>query len=123
MSQPTRLQQEVLRNWEVNDGMLFKLTEADYYGGHDSLRPYMPKALRIKAISDAGVSIPEVGELLKIAGSAKVSLNNEAALTAAADKVAVQAKAIASNYDGSELAALDGLLPSADAYKGTVYAP
>ncbi|MBB86074.1 multiheme c-type cytochrome [Abyssibacter sp.] len=80
-------------------------------------------ALRIKAISDAGVSIPEVGELLKIAGSAKVSLNNEAALTAAADKVAVQAKAIASNYDGSELAALDGLLPSADAYKGTVYAP
>lgn len=80
-------------------------------------------ALRIKAISDTGVAIPEVAALLKIAGSAKVSLNNEAALTAAADKVAEQAKSIASNYDGSELAALDGLLPSADAYKGKVYTP
>lgn len=80
-------------------------------------------ALRIKAISDAGVGIPEVAALLKIAGSAKVSLNNEAALTAAAEQVAAQGKAIAMKYDGSELAAVDALLPKPDAYKGMAYSP
>lgn len=80
-------------------------------------------ALSIKALVDAGVAAPEVKELLKIAASAKVSLNNEAPLLAAADKVSAQTKLLARNYDGSELAAVDALLPKASAYKGQVYAP
>ena len=80
-------------------------------------------ALSIKALVDAGVAAPEVKELLKIAGSAKVSLNNEAPLLAAADQVAAQTKMLATKYDGSELAAVDALLPKASAYKGKVYIP
>ena len=80
-------------------------------------------ALSIKALVDAGVSVPEVKELLKIAGSAKVSLNNEAPLLAAADQVSAQTKMLAKKYDGSELAAVDALLPKPAAYKGKVYAP
>jgi hypothetical protein len=80
-------------------------------------------ALSIKALVDAGVAAPEVKELLKIAGSAKVSLNNEAPLLAAADQVAAQTKMLATKYDGSELAAVDALLPKPSAYKGKVYTP
>jgi hypothetical protein len=80
-------------------------------------------ALSLKALADAGIDIPEVAALLKIAGSAKVSLNNEAPLLAAADQIAAETKKIAEKYTGSELAAVDTLLPKAGAYKGTVYTP
>lgn len=80
-------------------------------------------ALGIKAVIDAGAKAPELDALLKIAGSAKVTLNNEAALTKAADAVAVQAKALASKYTGKEFAAVDGLLPKPADYKGQAYQP
>jgi len=80
-------------------------------------------ALSIKALADAGVTIPEVKALLRIAGSVKVSLNNEAPLLAAADQVSAQTKLVSEKYNGSELAAVDAQLPTASAYKGKVYAP
>ena len=62
-------------------------------------------------------------EILKIAGTADVKLSNEKPLLAAADAVATQAKLIATKYNGSELAAVDGLLPPAASYKGKAYTP
>ena len=71
----------------------------------------------VQKIADL-VSVPEIDEILAIASEAELKLNNEAALTAAADKVDAAVGKFAANYDGSALAALDQLLPSADAYKG-----
>ena len=51
------------------------------------------------------------------------SLYFEKPLLAAADAVATQAKLIATKYNGSELAAVDGLLPPAASYKGKAYTP
>ncbi len=80
-------------------------------------------ALGLKAVVDSGAKAPELDELMKIAGSAKVSLNNEAALTKAADAVAVQAKSLASKYSGKEFPMIDALLPKAGEYKGAAYQP
>lgn len=80
-------------------------------------------ALGIKAIVDTGIDLPETNALLAIAGGTKVSLNNEAALLAAAEKVSEQAQAIANRYDGSELGKIDGLLPSPADYVGNVNQP
>ena len=80
-------------------------------------------ALGMKKIADAGIKLPEVAEILKIAGTADVKLSNEKPLVAAADAVATQTKLIATKYNGSELAAVDALLPPPASYKGKVYVP
>ena len=61
---------------------------------------------------------PEIAEILAIAKDAKLKLNNEAALTAAADKVAAAARRFVESHDGRQLAAVDPLVPGADKYKG-----
>jgi hypothetical protein len=63
------------------------------------------------------IQAPEFMEILRAAHSASLSLNNGPALEAAADRIATAAKQLAS-YDPAQLAALDGLLPGADKYKG-----
>lgn len=64
------------------------------------------------------LSEPEIGEIDAAAGSAKLKLNNKGPLNAAADKIAVAAKAISSKYDGSSFGAIDGQIPGPDKYKG-----
>ena len=64
------------------------------------------------------VQAPEIAEILAVAKGAKLKLNNEAALTAAADKVAAIARGFVESRDGSQLAAVDPLVPGADKYKG-----
>lgn len=71
----------------------------------------------LKAVAKA-IKAPEVDEMVAAGGSAKLKLNNAAALTAAADKVAAAAKAFAAAHDGGGFAGIDALLPGADAYKG-----
>lgn len=61
---------------------------------------------------------PEFMEMLRAAHSANLSLNNQPALEAAADRVAAAAKQLAANYEGGQLAAIDGLIPGPDQYKG-----
>lgn len=67
------------------------------------------------------VPLPEIKEIAAIGASAKLKLNNAKELNAAADKVAKATRALASNYKGSELAAIDSVLPSPDKYRGQVY--
>ncbi len=64
------------------------------------------------------VSTPEVKDVLAVASGVKLKLNNEKALTEAADRVAAAAKKLAANYDGSKWAALDPMLPKPNQYKG-----
>ncbi|MGR9105439.1 MAG: cytochrome c family protein [Gammaproteobacteria bacterium] len=73
--------------------------------------------LRLEKIA-AAVSAPEVKQMVDIGKSAELKLNNEAKLSASADKVAEVAKSMAQKYKGSEFAGLDSLLPSPADYKG-----
>jgi len=72
---------------------------------------------RIKAIAKL-IDAPELMAMYKAAKSAKLKLNNEAKLTAAADEVAKHAMALASKYDGSTFGGIDKVLPKAKKYKG-----
>ncbi len=62
--------------------------------------------------------LPEIKEILATAGAVELKANNEAALLAAADKIAALARKLADTADGSKLAALDQVIPKADKYKG-----
>jgi len=67
-----------------------------------------------KALPDA----KELLEIIKASKSAKLKLNNDAALSAAADKVAMATLAVLGKYDGSAFGGVDKLIPGADKYKG-----
>ena len=68
---------------------------------------------RIKKIAEA-VDAPEIQAILAIAAEAKLKLNNEEQLTAAADAVAMEAMKLADGYDGSQFAGIDAVLPKLD---------
>lgn len=63
--------------------------------------------------------VPEMAEITKVAKGAGLKLNNEAELTAAADKIGELTQAIVDSYDGSTFAAIDPALPGKDDWKGT----
>jgi len=64
------------------------------------------------------LAMPEFMEMLRAAHSTNLRLNNGPALEAAADRIAEAAKQLASAHDGTQLAAIDALLPGPDKYKG-----
>lgn len=66
-------------------------------------------------------NITEVDNILAQIADTALKLNNEAPLMSAAEKVADQARAFSENRDGSGLSGIDGLLPTADKYRGTVH--
>ena len=68
---------------------------------------------RITKISEA-VDAPEIKAILAIAADAKLKLNNEEQLTAAANAVAAEAIKFADGYDGSQFSGIDALLPKLD---------
>lgn len=74
---------------------------------------------------DETVDDKQLTEIINIASTAKLKLNNKAPLLKVADTVAASAKQFAANYsvsdDTSALAGVDSLLPSADKFKGKVY--
>jgi Cytochrome c554 and c-prime len=72
---------------------------------------------------DTTVDNDELTNILAVAQSVRIKLNNEAALLAAAEKVSMQASMFSEKYDGSEFSGVDALLPSRDKYKGSVFMP
>ena len=62
--------------------------------------------------------MPEFMEMLRAAHSASLKLNNGPALEAAADRIAAAARQMAASHDGTQLTAIDGLIPGPDKYKG-----
>lgn len=73
----------------------------------------------LAAAAKAAPDVPEVAKAVGLSYSAGLKLNNERALTAAADGIAKEFESIAAKYDGSTLAGLDGLIPGPEKYKGT----
>ena len=70
------------------------------------------------AIAKALSGVPEVAAIAKDGHEAGLKLNNDAELSAAADKIATQTKALVAKYDGSTFGAVDSMLPPESAYKG-----
>jgi hypothetical protein len=77
-------------------------------------------AVRARAdeLAKALPKVPELAEIAAAAAAAGLKLNNEAELSAAADKIAAAAKKLAAGYDGKAFAAIDAMLPKPDQYKG-----
>jgi hypothetical protein len=57
-------------------------------------------------------------EMLRAAHSTSLKLNNGPALEAAADRNAAAARQLAEGHDGTDLAAIDTLIPAPDQVKG-----
>lgn len=79
------------------------------------------RALAFLKKIDETVDDDQLSGIISTASVVKLKLNNESALTTAANSVASQAKLFAESNDGSALAGVDALLPSSDKYKGSVY--
>ena len=73
---------------------------------------------RFKLVAEA-LAEPEMDEILAAANSARLKLNNRAALNAAADRIAAAINTVVEKYDGSTFGPIDGLIPVADKYKGS----
>jgi hypothetical protein len=73
---------------------------------------------QLAAAAKAAPSVPEIAKLVDFAHSAGLKLNNERALTGAADGLAKLLASITQTYDGSTMAGLDSLIPGPDKFKG-----
>jgi hypothetical protein len=69
----------------------------------------------------AAAKIPEVEAMLAAAGGVALKLDNQAALTAAAERVGEAARRFAASHDGKGLAALDPLVAATPPPKGKVF--
>ena len=76
----------------------------------------------LAAAAKAAPGVPELAQMIEFSHSAGLKLNNEPALSAAADGVSKLIVAITEKYDGSTMAGLDGLIPGPDKFKGKVRA-
>jgi hypothetical protein len=63
-------------------------------------------------------NVPELAAASKAARAARLKLNNDAELSAAAGKVAAAGKQIAAKYDGGTFGAIDKAIPGPAKYKG-----
>lgn len=68
----------------------------------------------------AGIlDVPELEAAAEAAAEAQLKLNNEAQLSAIADRIRDAARRLAAEYDGSSFGGLDKALPGKDRYVGT----
>lgn len=74
---------------------------------------------RIAEAAKAVPDVPEIAKLVDLAYSAGLKLNNEQALSAAADGVSRLLADMAERYDGTAMAGLDSLIPGPETYKGS----
>ncbi len=80
-------------------------------------------ALAVKQLVDAGLDLPELREVLRIAGTVKITLNNGAALRTAADLIAQQTRGLAAAGEAADLSTVDTLLPEPGTYQGEAFQP
>jgi hypothetical protein len=75
-------------------------------------------AKKVMAKVAGALKLPELDAIVAAQKAARLRLNNEPELAAAADKIGAAIQEFAKKYDGSKLAAIDPLLPGEDKYKG-----
>lgn len=68
-------------------------------------------------------AVPEIGRMVALAYGVKLKLQNEQALSEAAESVANEARSVLMKTDGSTLGGLDGLIPGPDKVKGEARKP
>lgn len=73
---------------------------------------------RIAIVSKTLPRVPQLGKIVVLGSSAGLKLNNNAALTKAADGIAVETLSIVNSYDGGTFAGIDALIPAPGKYKG-----
>ena len=73
---------------------------------------------KMAAVAKAAPGVQELADIVKWGHSAGLKLKNNAALSAAADKIVKETLRLVANYDGSTFAGVDALMPGADKYKG-----
>lgn len=73
---------------------------------------------KMAVIAKAVPGAPELSTIVKLSRTAGLKLNNNAALTAAAGKIAKQTLGLIAKYNGSTFGGIDSMLPAADKYKG-----
>jgi len=73
---------------------------------------------QLSAAAKAVPDVPELPKMIGLAYSTGLKLNNQRALTAAADGVAELTKSITKTYNGSTWAGLDSLIPEPSKFKG-----
>jgi hypothetical protein len=99
-----------------------KATENANYGKALAYRTFNARK-SLQAVADA-THLADVSAIIAASGSdADLKVNNAAVLNAAADRVSQLARTFAKQHDGSDLAAVDALIPSSDKYVGTVFQP
>lgn len=73
---------------------------------------------KMAAIAKVAHGAPELAAIANLGYSVGLKLENEEALSEAADKIAIEALGLADKYDGSTFGAIDALIPAEDKYKG-----
>lgn len=73
---------------------------------------------KMAAVAKALPQTPELAAIMEIGYSAGLKLNNQKALTDAADRIAIEALSLSDKYDGSTFGAVDAIIPKEDKYKG-----
>jgi hypothetical protein len=73
---------------------------------------------QMAAVAKAVPAVPEFATLVELAHQAALKLDNEAALTSAADAISKTLANISETYDGSTLAGIDSMIPGPGTFKG-----
>lgn len=92
-----------------------KATQKDKYAVTMAQRA-QAAAQRLNAVA-AALKLPELDEMVAAMKEAKLSLNNDAQLTAIADKIGGATQRFVKQYDGSTLGGVNSMLPAASQYK------
>lgn len=92
-----------------------KATQKDKYAVTMAQRA-QAAAQRLAAVA-AALKLPELDEMVAAMKEAQLKLNNDAQLTAVADKIGGATQRFVKQYDGSTLAGIDSMLPTAAQYK------
>ena len=77
---------------------------------------------QLAAGGESSPNVPEISKIVEFAYSAGLKLNNERALTVAADGISKLLASITEKYDGSTMGGLDSMIPGPDKFKGTARA-
>jgi len=74
---------------------------------------------KLDAVAKALPNVPEISKIARLGYSAGLKLNNNKALTSAADGIAREAKKFSGAHSGNKLGGIDGMIPGPDKLKGT----
>jgi hypothetical protein len=74
---------------------------------------------KLDAVAKALPNVPEISKIVRLGYSAGLKLNNNKALTSAADSIAREATKFASAHSGNKFGGIDGMIPGSDKLRGT----